>query len=88
MKCGQAGGQALVQKRGSVWMAAIGQAGGLATLKKYGVSHMTTIGRKGGQTTLQRHGVQFYKRLAKYKRFLDEAKWNEDVEIDIADVVF
>lgn len=81
MKKGEAGGRALAEKRGPAWMAAIGQAGGLATVRKYSTHYMSCIGRKGGQATVQKHGAEHFRRLARYKTFVDTAKWNDDAEM-------
>jgi hypothetical protein len=41
---GQAGGLAVVQQRGSSYMAEIGRRGGKAVVKKYGRGYMSLLG--------------------------------------------
>ena len=52
---GQAGGRAILERRGVAHLRAIGSAGGKQTVARHGREHMRALGRKGFAVTVARH---------------------------------
>ena len=51
---GSAGGRAVVEQRGAIYMRQLASAGGRTTVKRYGIDHMRQLASAGGREKRRR----------------------------------